>query len=105
MRHYLFGDYKKEGSTAYRLFLNSRLKEAFEKDEDPKEVKKIASEDWDKMSNEEKLQWKRKKEENDDWWEHAKKSRHINAYAVFVQKKIEEANEKGEETPNFKKCA
>ena len=105
VRHYLFGDYKKEGSTAYRLFLNSRLKEAFEKDEDPKEVKKIASEDWDKMSNEEKLQWKRKKEENDDWWEHAKKSRHINAYAVFVQKKIEEANEKGEETPNFKKCA
>ena len=40
VRHYLFGDYKKQGSTAYRLFLNSRLKEAFEKDEDPKEAKK-----------------------------------------------------------------
>jgi hypothetical protein len=105
VRHYLFGDYKKEGSTAYRLFLNSRLKEAFEKDEDPKDVKKKASEDWEKMSKEDKLEWKNEKKENDSWWEQAKKSRHINAYAVFVQKKIEEANENGEDTPNFKKCA
>jgi hypothetical protein len=56
------------------------------------------------MSKEDKLEWKNEKKENDSWWEQAKKSKHINAYAVFVQKKIEEANEKKEEIPSFKKC-
>ena len=105
VRHYLFGDYKKQGSTAYRLFLNSRLKEAFEKDLDPKEAKKKASEDWDSMTKEEKMEWKKEKKENDNWWVHAKTSRHITPYAVFVQQKIEEANNNDEEPPNFKKCA
>ena len=105
IKHYFFGDYEKEGSTAYRLFLNSRLKEAFENDEDPKKVKKQASEDWEKMSNEEKYEWKKKKKDNDDWWNRAKSSRNINAYAVFVQKTIEDAKDKNEDIPNFKSCA
>ena len=104
VRHFLFDDYKKECSTAFRLFLNSRLKEAFEKDEDLKDVKKKASEDWEKMSKEEKKEWKNEKKENNSWWEQIKKSNHIKSYAVFVQKKIEEANENGEEIPSFKKC-
>ena len=39
VKHYLFS-YIKEGATAYRVFLDKRLSEAFEKDEDPKEIKR-----------------------------------------------------------------
>ena len=55
------------------------------------------------MSKEEKKEWKNEKKENNSWWEQIKKSNHIKSYAVFVQKKIEEANENGEEIPSFKR--
>ena len=45
VRHYLFKDYNDIVSrppTAYRIFLNVRLREGFEKDKDPKEVKSKA---------------------------------------------------------------
>ena len=53
VKHYLFS-YIKEGATAYRVFLDKRLSEAFEKDEDPKDAKAKASKEWAAMSNEEK---------------------------------------------------
>ena len=52
VRHHLFMDYNDvvhRPPTAYRLFLNERLREGFDKNEDPKIVKKKASEDWRKM--------------------------------------------------------
>ena len=53
VRHHLFMDYNdvvRRPPTAYRLFLNERLREGFEKNADPKEVQKQASEDRRKMS-------------------------------------------------------
>ena len=64
VKHYLFS-YIKEGATAYRVFLDKRLSEAFEKDEDPKDAKAKASKEWAAMSNEEKQEWKALKKEND----------------------------------------
>ena len=98
---YLFKNFIKEGATSYRLFLEERLKEAFENDEDPKEAKKKASEEWKNISAEEKREWERKKKDNDSWWVKAKKSRDVNGYAIFIQKKLAEAKER-EKTLNFK---
>ena len=86
----LFFDQNKEGVTAYRIFLNEKLRNAFENDADPKEVKKEASKEWANMSNEEKNEWKKKKKDNDNWWERCKKTRNVNAYSVFIQRKFEE---------------
>ena len=49
VRHYLFMDYNDivhRPPTAYRLYLNEKLREGFEKNEDPKAIKKKASDDW-----------------------------------------------------------
>ena len=40
------------------------------------------------MSNEEKNEWKKKKKDNDNWWERCKKTRNVNAYSVFIQRKL-----------------
>lgn len=103
VKHYFFG-FVKQGVTAYRLFLDKRLREAFENDEDPKEAKIQASKDWEELSAEERREWKNLQKENDSWWERAKHSKTINAYAVFVQKKMEEYRD-NDETLNFKDCS
>ena len=61
IKHYFFSEYNQYGTTAYRLFLNERLKQAFGKDEDIKTTKKKAMEDWKKLSKEEKKEWNLKK--------------------------------------------
>ena len=86
----LFFDQNKEGVTAYRIFLNEKLREGFESEANPKDIKKEASKEWAKMSNEEKNEWKKKKKENDSWWDRCKKTRNVNAYSVFIQRKFEE---------------
>ena len=91
VKNYLIQNYVKEGATSYRIFLDTKLQEAFKNDEDPDSVKKAASDEWKNMSNEEKRKWNNLKKQNDTWWEKAKHSRTINAYAIFVQKKLEEA--------------
>ena len=103
VKHYLFS-YVKEGATAYRLFLDKRLRDAFDTDEDPKDVKKQASEDWANMSSEERREWNDLKKENDSWWEKARHAKTINAYAVFVQKKAEEYKN-NDEAFGFKDCS
>jgi hypothetical protein len=102
IKHYFFSDYSKYGSSAYKIFLNERLKIGFEKDEDIKTTKKKAFEEWNNMSSEEKKEWKKKKKENDTWWEKSKNLRNITAYAVFIQKCFEESKEKKEELPKLK---
>lgn len=95
VKRYLIANYVKEGATAYRLFLETKLREGFDNDDsDIKQIKKRASDEWKEMSHEERRQWNNKKKENDDWWEKAKTSRSVNSYAVFCQKKIAEAREK-----------
>lgn len=101
VKFYLFKNFIKEGATSYRLFLEQRLKEAFEKDEDPKEAKKKAREEWKNFSPNEKSEWEKKKNDNDSWWVKAKKSRDVNGYAIFVQKNLAEAKEQ-KKTLNFK---
>ena len=104
VRHHLFMDYNDivhRPPTAYRLFLNERLREGFEKNADPKVVKKTASDDWRRMSLEEKQEYLDKKKENDSWFEKAKKTRKVNALTMFVQKAIEAAKEKGKEPPKL----
>ena len=104
VRHYLFMDYNDivhRPPTAYRLFLNERLREGFEKNSDPKVVKKKASDDWRRMSLEEKQEYLDKKKENDTWFDKAKKTRKVNAMTMFVQKAIDAAKEKGQEPPKL----
>lgn len=95
VRHYLIANYVKEGASAYRLFLESMLREGFDNDDsDIKKIKKKASALWKEMSLEERREWNNKKKENDDWWEKAKTSRSVNSFAVFCQRKIAEAKDK-----------
>jgi len=57
VRHYLFKDFNdvvRRPPTAYRIYLNEKLREGFEKDYDPKEVKVKASHDWRMMSEEDR---------------------------------------------------
>ena len=108
VRHYLFKDFNdtvRRSPTAYRIFLNEKLREGFEKGSDPKEVKKEAASEWAKMSNEEKQVYKDKKKENDNWFQKAQKIKKITPIALFIQKKIDEAKENHKEPPQLKEIA
>ena len=108
VRHYLFKDFNdtvRSAPTAYRLFLNEKLREGFDKGLDPKEVKKEASLEWSKMSNEEKQLYKDKQKENNNWFQKAKKIKKITPIALFIQKKIEDAKENHQPTPQLKDIA
>ena len=104
VRHHLFMDYNdvvRRPPTAYRLFLNERLREGFEKNADPKEVQKQASEDWRKMSLDDKAEYIAKKKENDTWFEKAKKTRKVTPLTMFVQQALDAARNKNEEFPKL----
>ena len=67
VRHYLFRDYnetKKSAPTAYRIYLNEKMREGFEKGLDPKDVKKIAKNNWSNMSEENKKIYFEQKKKN-----------------------------------------
>ena len=104
VRHHLFMDYNDivhRAPTAYRLFLNERLRKGFEKNEDPKDVKKKASDDWRKMDIEDKEKYLDQKKENDTWFEKARKTKKVTPLTMFVQKALEAAREKGQEAPKL----
>ena len=108
VRHYLFRDFNdtiSRSPTAYRIFLNEKLREGFEQNLDPKDVRKKAGNTWAKMSEEEKKVYIDKKKENDNWFLKAEKIRKINPIALFIQKKIQEAKEKHKEPPALKEIA
>ena len=108
VRHFLFKDYNdtvRSSPTAYRIFLNEKLREGFDNGSDPKEVKKEAASEWAKMSNEEKQVYKDKKKENDNWFLKAQKIKKITPIALFIQKKIDEAKENNKEPPQLKEIA
>lgn len=50
LNHIFINDYDTKGATAYRLFLNQRIKEGFLREEDEEETKKNAREEWHNMS-------------------------------------------------------
>lgn len=108
VRHYLFKDFNdtfQHAPTAYRIFLNEKLRDGFEQSLDPKEVKKEAAYEWARMSEEEKKIFTDKKKENDNWFLKAEKIKKITPIALFIQKKIEEAKEKHKEPPALKDIA
>ena len=104
VRHYLFKDFNDiihQPPTAYRIFLNERLREGFEKNIDPKEVKIRASTEWRMLPDEDREIYKEKKKQNDDWFEKAKNIKKVSALSMFVQKTIQSAKEKKEEVPTI----
>ena len=108
VRHYLFRDFNdtiSRSPTAYRIFLNEKLREGFDQGLDPKEVRKEAGNSWAKMSDEEKKVYVEKKKENDNWFLKAEKIRKITPIALFIQRKIQEAKEKHKEPPALKEIA
>ena len=69
VKHFLFLDYNDIVSrppTAYRLFLNERLREGIEKGLDPKEIRAKASRDWKLMNPEDKQTYEERKKANDE---------------------------------------
>ena len=108
VKHYLFRDFNDtvyRSPTAYRIFLNEKLREGFDQGLDPKDVRKDAGNTWAKMSDEEKKVYTEKKKENDNWFLKAEKIRKITPIALFIQKKIEEAKEKHKEPPALKEIS
>ena len=64
IRHHLFKDFNdtvRRPPTAYRIFLNERLREGFEKNLNIKEVKAKASKDWRMMDDDDKKIYLEKK--------------------------------------------
>ena len=108
VRHYLFKDFNDtfhQAPTAYRIFLNEKLREGFDQGSDPKEIRKEASSQWGKMSEEEKKIYYEKKRENDNWFLKANKIQKITPIALFIQKRIEEAKAKHKEPPSLSEIA
>ena len=104
VRHYLFKDYNdvvRMPPTAYRIYLNEKLREGFEKDLDPKEVKAKASQDWKMMSEEDRNVYKERKIINDNWFEKAKNIRKVTPLSMFVQYVMDKASERLEEVPTL----
>ena len=108
VRHFLFKDFNdvvRRPPTAYRIYLNEKLREGFEKDLNPKEVKAKASRDWRMMPEEKRQVYIDKKKDNDDWFTRAKNTRKVTALSLFVQNTIETAKSKNKEIPQLKEIA
>ena len=108
VRHLLFKDYNDiihRPPTAFRIFLNEKLRNGFDQGIDPKEVKNEATKQWHLMSEEERNVYYDTKRENDNWFAKAEKINKINPIALFIQKKMEEAKEKHQEPPALKDIA
>ena len=106
--HYLFKDYNdivRRPPTAYRIYLNEKLREGFEKDLDPKEVKSKASRDWRQMPDEKRQVYQDRKKENDNWFEKAKNTRKVTPLSMFVQNHIQNAKDKKEQVPTLAEVA
>ena len=108
VRHFLFKDFNdvvRRPPTAYRIYLNEKLREGFEKNKDPKEVKSKASHDWRMMSEDERQVYMDKKKDNDDWFEKAKNTRKVTALSLFVRNTIQAAKDKKKDIPQLKEIA
>ena len=104
VRHYLFKDFNdvvRRPPTAYRIYLNERLREGFDKNLDPKEVKAEASRDWRMMSLEDRQVYFEKKKLNDDWFEKAKQTKKVTPLSIFVQRTVKLAKDKNANPPTL----
>ena len=104
VRHFLFKDFNeniRRPPTAYRIFLNEKIIQGFEKDIDPKKVKLEASMEWKRMDLDKKKVYLEKKKINDDWFEKAKNIKKFTPISVFIQKMFENAKGKKEHLPKM----
>lgn len=108
VRHYLFKDYNDVvhgPPTAYRIFLNEKLREGFDKNLDPKEIKAKASREWRMMDADQRQVYQERKKENDDWFEKARHTKKVNALSIFIQQAIKAAKEKNRDPPTLAQIA
>jgi hypothetical protein len=108
VRHYLFKDSNgivRRPPTAYRIYLNEKLCEGFEKNLDPKDVKSKASKDWKMMDEEKRKEYTDKKAENDKWFKKVSQNRKVTALSMFVQNTVDVAKAKNKEIPTIKEIA
>ena len=75
--------------------------QGFEQNLDPKEVRIKASKDWKSMEEKDKLVYRQKKKENDNFFEKAKKIKNVIGPAMYIQKIIENAKIKKEKIPTL----
>lgn len=104
VRHYLFKDYNDtvmRKPTAYRIFLQERMRDGFEKGLEPKEVQSEASKDWKKMEDKEKAIYLNKKKENDNWFAKAEKTKRVTSLSLFVSQKFQEAKNAHKPVPTL----
>ena len=102
-RQFFLNEFKYKYS-CYRIFLYYRLIDFFVNNKKLKEIKVEANKEWNKLTKEEKLQWKTKNIEKISWIEKIINTNYINGYVVFVHKIIHEFKEK-EEQISFQICA
>ena len=86
----------------YRIFLlNERLREGFDKNLDPKEVKTQASKDWKMISYEDREVCFERKKDNDDWFKGSKHTKKVTPLSIYVKKTIQSAKDKNKEPPKL----
>lgn len=104
VRHYLFKDFNDivfRPPTAYRIYLDEKLREGFESNLDPKDVKAQASREWRKMDDDQRKIYAERKRDNDSWFEKAKHIRKVTALSIFVQKSIQMAKDQHKDVPKL----
>ena len=108
VRHHLFLDFNDNvlrPGTAYRIFLNEKLLDGFDKHLDPNKVKIDAKMTWAKMKKEEKKRYTELKKKNDNIFIEAEKINKLNAVALFIKQRINEEKEKHHEPPSVKEIS
>ena len=104
VRHFIFKDYNgiiRRPATPYQIFLNQKLIEGLDKNLEPKNIKKAASNEWKEMKKEDKKPYYDKKKENDNWFQKAKNIKKVCPVSIFIQKQFSLAKEKKEQLPNI----
>ena len=108
VRHHLFLDFNDNvlrPGTAYRIFLNEKLLEGFNKHLNPNKVKIDAKNIWAKMKKEEKEKYTELKKKNDNIFLEAEKINKLNAVALFIKKRINEEKDKYNEPPSVQELS
>lgn len=107
VRHYLFKDFNDTWNgppTAYRLFLNQKLREELVQGISPKKIREKASNQWKEMPKDKQQFYKQKKKENDSWFSKAKNINFVSPLSMFIQKRIDDAKARIDciKIPSFK---
>ncbi len=104
VKKYLLDKPLKENATTYSIFVDEKLREAREGNEenDPKTVRKEARLKWDSMSSEEKSAYELKKEQHLKLYKDLKRSnKRVSAYWLYVQDLSKKPDNKGKRVAEY----